>query len=92
MKSEIKYNMICRYIRKGMFMEIGKGDTSATFNQILELLMAKNEYLAFAPDTPETRKMINILSFKFPLLQVIPIYGLCFSHLTVFSHVLLPVR
>ncbi|CAH9079387.1 unnamed protein product [Cuscuta epithymum] len=59
------------YIRMGMFTEIGKGDKSATFNQILELLMAKNEYLAFAPDTNETRMMINILSLKFPLLQLV---------------------
>ncbi|VFQ72204.1 unnamed protein product [Cuscuta campestris] len=59
------------YIRKGMFTEIGKGDKSATFNQILELLMSKNEYLAFAPDTNETRMMINILSLKFPLLQAV---------------------
>nr|GMD00197.1 ABC transporter A family member 1 isoform X1 [Ipomoea batatas] len=60
-----------KYIQKGMFMEIGKGDKSATFNQILELLMANNEYLAFAPDTPETRMTINILSLKFPLLQLV---------------------
>ncbi|XP_031098016.1 ABC transporter A family member 1 [Ipomoea triloba] len=59
------------YIQKGMFMEIGKGDKSATFNQILELLIANNEYLAFAPDTPETRMTINILSLKFPLLQLV---------------------
>ncbi|KAK3023522.1 hypothetical protein RJ639_044788 [Escallonia herrerae] len=59
------------YIRKGMFLEVGKGDTSPTFNQVLELLLAKGEYMAFAPDTSETRMMINILSFKFPLLKLV---------------------
>ncbi|KAA8517124.1 hypothetical protein F0562_017417 [Nyssa sinensis] len=59
------------YIRKGMFVEVGKGDISPTFNQVLELLLAKDEYLAFAPDTSETRMMINLMSIKFPLLKLV---------------------
>jgi ATP-binding cassette subfamily A (ABC1) protein 3 len=58
-----------RYIRKEMFVEVGKG-VSPSFQQILELLLAKEEYLAFAPDTEETRTMINLISMKFPLLKV----------------------
>jgi ATP-binding cassette subfamily A (ABC1) protein 3 len=57
------------YIQKDMFVEVGKGGTSLPLNKILESLLAKNEYLAFAPDTSETRMMINILSIKFPLLK-----------------------
>jgi ATP-binding cassette subfamily A (ABC1) protein 3 len=52
-----------------MFVEVGKG-VSPSFQQILELLLAKEEYLAFAPDTEETRTMINLISMKFPLLKV----------------------
>ncbi|KAL3632486.1 Phospholipid-transporting ATPase abca1 [Castilleja foliolosa] len=59
-----------RYIRKDMLVEVGKSEKSAPFNQILELLCIKNEYLAFAPNTSETRMMINALSIKFPLLKV----------------------
>lgn len=51
-------------------MEVGKSEMSAPFNQALEALCANNEYLAFAPDTKETRMMINVLSIKFPLLKV----------------------
>ncbi|GFP92211.1 ABC transporter a family member 1 [Phtheirospermum japonicum] len=58
------------YIRKDMLVEVGKSDKSAPFNQILELLCAKSEYLAFAPDTSETRMMISVLSIKFPLLKL----------------------
>ncbi|KAL8489520.1 hypothetical protein ACS0TY_025437 [Phlomoides rotata] len=57
------------YIRKGMLVEVGKSETSAPFNQVLELLSAEDEYLAFAPDTSETKMMINLLSIKFPLLK-----------------------
>ncbi|BFG38061.1 hypothetical protein CerSpe_243350 [Prunus speciosa] len=56
------------YIRKGMFVEVGKG-ISPNFEQVLELLLNKEEFLAFAPDTEETRSMINIISVKFPLLK-----------------------
>lgn len=55
-------------------MEVGKSDMSAPFGQVLELLCANNEYLAFAPDTSETRLMINLLSIKFPLLKVCLIF------------------
>lgn len=54
-----------------MFVEVGKGDVSPSFGQVLELLLAKGEYLAFAPDTKETRMMINLMSIKFPLLKVL---------------------
>lgn len=53
-----------------MFVEIGKG-ISPNFQQLLELLLAKREYIAFAPDTEETRQMINLISIKFPVLQVL---------------------
>ncbi|CAN6577001.1 unnamed protein product [Malus baccata var. baccata] len=56
------------YIRNGMFVEVGKG-MSPNFEQVLELLLNKEEFLAFAPDTEETRSMINIMSVKFPLLK-----------------------
>ncbi|XP_010279593.1 PREDICTED: ABC transporter A family member 1 [Nelumbo nucifera] len=59
------------YIRRGMFVEVGKGDISPSFNQILGLLMAKGEYLAFAPDTVETRTMLDLLSLRFPLLKMV---------------------
>lgn len=59
-----------RYIQKDMFVEIGKG-ISPNFQEVLELLYAKGEFLAFAPDTKETTTMINWMSFKFPLLKVI---------------------
>lgn len=58
------------YIQKEMFLEVGKGD-SPNFVQVLELLAAKGEYLAFAPDTNETRMMIDVLSVKFPLLKLV---------------------
>ncbi|XP_075638014.1 ABC transporter A family member 1 isoform X1 [Castanea sativa] len=58
------------YIREGMLVEVGKG-ISPSFQQVLELLLAKGEYLAFAPDTEETRKMINLMSMKFPLLKLV---------------------
>ncbi|CAA2979777.1 ABC transporter A family member 1 [Olea europaea subsp. europaea] len=58
------------YIRKDMFVEVGKDYKSPTFNQVLQSLSAKGEYLAFAPDTDDTRMMINLLSLKFPLLKL----------------------
>ncbi|KAG4214601.1 hypothetical protein ERO13_A01G131111v2 [Gossypium hirsutum] len=58
------------YIRKDMFVEIGKG-ISPNFQQVLELLLAKREYIAFAPDTEQTRQMVNLISIKFPLLQLV---------------------
>ncbi|XP_038685237.1 ABC transporter A family member 1 isoform X1 [Tripterygium wilfordii] len=56
------------YIQKDKFVEVGKG-ISPNFQQVLELLLAKREYLAFAPDTEETRMMIDLMSIKFPLLK-----------------------
>lgn len=58
------------YIRKDMLVEVGKG-VSPNFQQVLESLLAKREYLAFAPDTEETKKMINIISIKYPLLKMV---------------------
>lgn len=52
-----------------MLVEVGKG-ISPNFEQVLELLLKKEEILAFAPDTEETRTMINVMSIKFPLLKV----------------------
>ncbi|CAM9002500.1 unnamed protein product [Rhodiola kirilowii] len=57
------------YIRKGMFVEVGSGDLSPGFTQILQSLLANEEYIAFAPDTEETSTMIDLLSLKFPLLK-----------------------
>lgn len=51
-------------------MEVGKDGKSPPFNLILESLYASGDYLAFAPDTSETRMMIDLLSVKFPLLKV----------------------
>ncbi|XWS56284.1 hypothetical protein CRYUN_Cryun09bG0072800 [Craigia yunnanensis] len=58
------------YIRKDMLVEVGKG-ISPNFQQVLELLLAKGEYIAFAPDTQQTQQMINLISIKFPLLQLV---------------------
>ncbi|KAK6289772.1 hypothetical protein POUND7_001313 [Theobroma cacao] len=58
------------YIRKDMLVEVGDG-ISPNFQQVLELLLAKGEYIAFAPDTLQTRQMINLISIKFPLLQLV---------------------
>ncbi|CAO2831708.1 unnamed protein product [Amaranthus hypochondriacus] len=65
------------YIRKDMLVEIGKSDISQPFDQILEVLLAKNEYLAFAPNSSETSTMINLLSLRFPLLKVCVAWPVC---------------
>lgn len=62
-----------RYIQERMYVEVGSG-ISPSFQQVLELLWAKGEYLAFAPDTKETEQMIDIISIKFPRLKVTPLY------------------
>ncbi|KAG5567495.1 hypothetical protein RHGRI_002892 [Rhododendron griersonianum] len=67
-----------------MFVEVGQVEISPTLVQVLELLGAKNEYLAFAPDTNETRMMIDVLSLKFPLLKV-PTAVLCSCSCNSFS-------
>lgn len=83
------------YIQKEMFVEVGKGG-SPSFAQLLDILLAKSEYLAFAPDTKETRTMINLMSIKFPLLKLVSrvykdeleletyirsnVYGSCFQY------------
>ncbi|KAJ9184819.1 hypothetical protein P3X46_004507 [Hevea brasiliensis] len=56
------------YIREDMFVEVGKG-ISPNFQLVLESLLAEEEFLAFAPDTEETRMMIHFLSMKFPLIR-----------------------
>ncbi|KAF7819038.1 ABC transporter A family member 1 isoform X1 [Senna tora] len=58
------------HIREEMYVEVGSG-ISPSFQQVLELLLAKGEYLAFAPDTKETEQMIDIMSIKFPLLKLV---------------------
>ncbi|CAA7057158.1 unnamed protein product [Microthlaspi erraticum] len=51
-------------------VEVGKG-ISPSFPEVLKLLLAQGEYLAFAPDTDETKNMIDILSLKFPELRLV---------------------
>ncbi|MED6170830.1 ATP-binding cassette sub- A member 1 [Stylosanthes scabra] len=58
------------HIQKEMFVEVGKG-ISPNFPQVLESLWEKGEYLAFAPDTDETKLMIDVVSIKFPLLKLV---------------------
>ncbi|PWA83115.1 ATP-binding cassette A1 [Artemisia annua] len=58
------------YIQKDTFVEVGKSDISPTFDQVLESLLANDEYLAFAPNTSDTKMMINILSYKYPLIKL----------------------
>lgn len=60
-----------RYIKKGLFVEVGKSEISPSFDSILELLLATGEYLAFAPDTEETHMMLNLMSLRYPLLEVV---------------------
>ncbi|XP_020590496.1 ABC transporter A family member 1 isoform X2 [Phalaenopsis equestris] len=59
------------YIRKGMFIEVGKSEVSPSFERILQLLLDRNEHLAFAPDTNQTRKLLDVLSLRYPLLQMV---------------------
>ncbi|XP_038980603.1 ABC transporter A family member 1 [Phoenix dactylifera] len=59
------------YIRKGMFVEVGNSEISPSFDDILKLMVVKGEHLAFAPDTNETRLMLDVLSLKFPLLKMV---------------------
>ena len=58
-----------RHIRKGMFVEVGKG-ISPSFQEVLQSLKKNEEYLAFAPDTVETKMMLRMMSIKFPLVEV----------------------
>lgn len=60
-----------RYIRKGMFVEVGKSEISPSFHSLLEVLHQKGEHLAFVPDTNATRFMLDVLSLRFPLLKVL---------------------
>ncbi|CAH8265610.1 unnamed protein product [Arabidopsis lyrata] len=57
-------------IEKDTIVEVGKGN-SPSFPQVLKLLLAEGEFLAFAPDTDETNNMIDILSLKFPELRLV---------------------
>ncbi|CAN8286970.1 unnamed protein product [Cochlearia groenlandica] len=57
-------------IEKDTVFEVGKG-ISPSFPEVLKLLIAQGEYLAFAPDTDETKNMIDILSLKFPELRLV---------------------
>ncbi|KAI9080732.1 hypothetical protein K1719_037245 [Acacia pycnantha] len=58
------------HIRERMFLEVGRGN-SPSFQQVLEVLLAKREYIAFSPNTTETEQMIDIMSIKFPLLKLV---------------------
>lgn len=66
-----------RHIQKDMFVEVGKG-ISPNFQLLLQSLVDSGEYLAFVPDTDETKLLIDVVSIKFPLLKV-PIHSLCNS-------------
>lgn len=59
------------YIRKGMFVEVGNSDISPSLESLLKFWFATGEHLAFAPDTEETKTMLNVLSMRFPLLQLV---------------------
>ncbi|KAK8968519.1 ABC transporter A family member 1 [Platanthera guangdongensis] len=59
------------YVRKGMLVEVGNSEVSASFDSFLKLLLNRHEYLAFAPDTNQTRKMLDVLSLRYPLLQMV---------------------
>ncbi|CAA6654054.1 unnamed protein product [Spirodela intermedia] len=59
------------YIRRGMFVEVGKSEVSPDFESILQLLVTQGEHLAFVPDSEETRAMVDVLSLRFPLLKVV---------------------
>lgn len=53
-----------------MFVDVGKSEVSPSFESLLQLLLARNEYLAYVPDTDQTKKMLDVLSLRYPLLQV----------------------
>ncbi|ESQ52886.1 hypothetical protein EUTSA_v10016127mg [Eutrema salsugineum] len=57
-------------IDKDTVVQVGGGN-SPSFPQLLKLLLAQGEFLAFAPDTDETKNMIDILSLKFPELRLV---------------------
>ncbi|KAL2320738.1 hypothetical protein Fmac_029707 [Flemingia macrophylla] len=58
------------HIQKDMFVEVGKG-ISPNFQQLLASLLESGEYLAFVPDTDETKLLIDVVSTKFPLLKIV---------------------
>ncbi|KAJ6794817.1 ABC transporter A family member 1 [Iris pallida] len=68
---DTKIHPVQSYIRKDMFVEVGKSSVSPSFDALLELLYAGSEHLAFVPDTAETKLMVDALSFKFPLLKMV---------------------
>lgn len=70
MFNSIYVNWLFSYIKKGMLVEVGNSEISPDFGSILKLLVAQNEYLAFAPDTEETHFMVDALALKFPLVKV----------------------
>ncbi|KAJ4767254.1 ABC transporter A family member 1 [Rhynchospora pubera] len=59
------------YIKEGMFVAVGESEISPDFGSILKLLVAQNEYLAFTPDTKETRFMLDALAMEFPLIKMV---------------------
>lgn len=59
------------YIQNDTFVEVGRSYMSPPFDDILRLLLAKGQYLAFAPNTKQTSIMLDVLSIKFPLLKLV---------------------
>ncbi|KAM0948803.1 putative ABC transporter, AAA+ ATPase domain, ABC transporter A [Dioscorea sansibarensis] len=59
------------YVQEGMFVEVGKSEISPSFDSILSLLFASDEHLAFAPDTKETKLMLDVLALRFPLIKIV---------------------
>ncbi|KAJ0262481.1 ABC transporter A family member 1 [Hirschfeldia incana] len=57
-------------IERDTVVQVGEG-ISPSFPQVLELMIAEGEFLAFAPDTDETNNMLDILSLKFPQLPLV---------------------
>ncbi|WOK95548.1 ABC transporter A family member 1 [Canna indica] len=70
-RADTQIHPVQAYIRKGMFLEVGKSEISPSFDSFLKLLFMNGEHLAFAPDTNDTMKMLEVLSWKFPLLKMI---------------------
>ncbi|BBH02429.1 ATP-binding cassette A1, partial [Prunus dulcis] len=59
MRVDTQIHQLQPYIEKGMFVEVGKG-ISPNFEQVLELLLNKEEFLAFAPETRRNKNVSRI--------------------------------
>ncbi|KRH66908.2 hypothetical protein GLYMA_03G136000v4 [Glycine max] len=69
-KVDTQIHPVQPHIQKDMFVEVGNG-ISPNFQQVLQSLLDRGEYLAFAPDTNETKLLIDVVSIKFPLLKLV---------------------